>query len=64
MYKSFARGRNKKLVTEKFFSVAGCYMFDVDGTYNKHSVTNAIEIYTLWYILETIHEEPDEQYVV
>ena len=50
-YKSFARGRNKHLAAEKFFQWQRA---NVGGTYNKHSVTNAVEN----YILETIHEEP------
>jgi predicted flap endonuclease-1-like 5' DNA nuclease len=49
-YNSFARGR-KNLAAEKFFQWQRA---NVGGTYNKHSVTNAVEN----YILETIHEEP------
>ena len=49
-YKSFAR-RNKKSAPEKFFQWQRA---NIGGTYNKHSVTNAVEN----YFLETIHEEP------
>ena len=49
-YKSFAR-RNKKLAPEFFFQWQRA---NIGGTYNKHSVTNAVEN----YFLETIHEEP------
>ena len=49
-YKSFAR-RNKKSAPEFFFQWQRA---NIGGTYNKHSVTNAVEN----YFLETIHEEP------
>ena len=49
-YKSFAR-RNKKSAPEFFFQWQRA---NIGGTYNKHSVTNAVEN----YFMETIHEEP------